>query len=970
MRRFGPLVLSIVTLAVPAHGRHDVSLCGTTRETPQETLFLHRQSLRARASNLQPRSASPATGNRDIGNIAIIEDSDGVVARQNDFNLDLKTLLFTPTTPNAARYRYSVSDQGYDAAAATAGTPLAALDDDDSRQFTLPFAFPFFGATYTQIFVNSDGNLTFTSADSASSGRSLGRVTAGPPRISPLFDDLDPALTSGGVRILAGAARVVVSWVAVPEWSASGIGARQTFQVKLYPDGRIEFSYSGIRATSAVVGIAPGNLKGATAIADFRNDPSSDYSAAIVERFGNSLEVDVVTAAQKFYQTHEDSYDYLVIYNNMDIPALTGGVVAYETTVRSNGSGYGVDPGDTGQQYGSPSRLQSVLNVGRLSQYPTDPNSLVPARAAQGDTPLTVVAHEAGHLFLAFASIGDPNDPTARPMLGYQNAHWSFAFNSEASLLEGERIADRGPGVSPRFLTTDTVQGYAPLDQYLMGFRPPVDVPDTFLVTGVPAFMTQWHPLRGVGLDGERQNISVENVIQAMGRRTPDSTVAQRRFRFAFIIVVAQGTEPTADDMAKVEAYRQQFEAFYAKASTSNASADTSLKRSMKLSLFPAAGVVSGAASTATLTVRTPPVADLTVQFQTVNGNAKLPSSVKIAAGAISVSFSFSGLRAGVEEVTAIPDNSAYETAVARIQVADGPLLKLVALSGDRQISNSTAPLPDPIVVSLTDINGLAYPGSRIVATPSTGGSVTPASAVTDSQGSASFRWTPGPQSANQLQLSVDTLPSVGLTIAAGRSVPVIAAIVNAASFVNGVAAGAFQAIQGANLAGGQSSAKVQLNGTALSVSYASDSQINFYVPQDAPLGIGTLTVTTPSGMQATTTVNVKSLGPGIFAGAVIHAGSTVSALTTAVQAGDYIEIYGTGLGPTHLVGGFEQTVLTPVVFIGAIPLQPVYSGLAAGVPGLYQINVRVPEGLAPGIELLLLSVGAAHSNEVSITVK
>jgi len=30
-------------------------------------------------------------------------------------------------------------------------------------------------------------------------------------------------------------------------------------------------------------------------------------------------------------------------------------------------------------------------------------------------------------------------------MLGTQLAHWAFTFNSEASLLEGNRIRDNGP---------------------------------------------------------------------------------------------------------------------------------------------------------------------------------------------------------------------------------------------------------------------------------------------------------------------------------------------------------------------------------------------------------------------------------------------------------------------------------------------------------------------------------------------
>src|ERR1039457_1124224 len=248
MRGFGPLALILVCLSAPVWARHDISVCGTTRETPNETLFLHRRAVRPRASRLlKPMAAVATAANRDIGNIAIIEDTDGVVERVNQFDLNNTTLTFTPSAPNAARYRYSVAQQDYDSGAAAQGTPLAALDDDDTRLVGLPFAFPFFGAAYNQVYVNSDGNLTFTAGDSASSDRSLGRMTAGLPRISPLFDDLDPSQTVGGVRVSADSTRVVVSWVNVPEYAQYGTGPLQTFQVRLYPDGSIQFSYAGIR---------------------------------------------------------------------------------------------------------------------------------------------------------------------------------------------------------------------------------------------------------------------------------------------------------------------------------------------------------------------------------------------------------------------------------------------------------------------------------------------------------------------------------------------------------------------------------------------------------------------------------------------------------------------------------------------------------------------------------------------------
>ena len=225
------------------------------------------------------------------------------------------------------------------AAPPTQGSPVVALGDDDSRQFTLPFAFPFYGATYRQVFLNSDGNLTFTAAEIASSSRSVGRMTGGPPRISPLFDDLDPSQSGGSVRFFADASHVVFSWVNVPEY---GPGAPQTFQVRLYVDGSIQFSYSGVNPTSAVVGIAPG-------ICPARHQrgflPQRRFGGILRGR-GGALRQHAGyryrrRLAQKFYETHEDAYDYLVIYNNMGIDAMPG-ALAYEATVRSSGTGYGV----------------------------------------------------------------------------------------------------------------------------------------------------------------------------------------------------------------------------------------------------------------------------------------------------------------------------------------------------------------------------------------------------------------------------------------------------------------------------------------------------------------------------------------------------------------------------------------------------------------------------------------------------
>src|ERR1017187_3544254 len=372
MRRLGFLSLAIAMMAAPVMARHDTTGCGTTGTTPAEVVFLHRQAERARAARLRPlAAAATASTNRDVGNVAIIENRDGVVDTLNQFDLDNATLTFTPAAGGTPGYRYAYSGLGYDGSAASQGSPVIALGDDDSRQFTLPFAFPFYGATYRQVFLNSDGNLTFTAAEFASTIRSVGRMTGGPPRIAPLFDDLDPSQPGGSVRFYADTSHVVITWVNVPEWVQSGIGTAQTFQVRLYVDGSIQFSYPGnalLSPSSAVVGIAPGSDQPGTTLVSFLDDVSAQYPAAVVEYFGSTPQIDIVTAAQKFYQNHEDAYDYLVIYNNMQIDAMTA-AVAYETTVRSSGTGYRVTPADYGPQYGSAARLRSVMNKGGAGHH-------------------------------------------------------------------------------------------------------------------------------------------------------------------------------------------------------------------------------------------------------------------------------------------------------------------------------------------------------------------------------------------------------------------------------------------------------------------------------------------------------------------------------------------------------------------------------------------------------------------------
>jgi uncharacterized protein (TIGR03437 family) len=1012
MQRFFSVLCLGALVAGFADSRQVIVTCGTYRDRIQEDLQLHRRMERVRRERLlRQQSAQPgaaaggvlpaATPRTDIGDIAIIEDGDGVVGQRDDFNLDNKTLTFTPSSGG-----YTVNNGGatYDTAAANAGTLVGGLGDDDSRQLQLPFTFPFFGANYRQVYLNSDGNLTFLGAESSSVDRSVGRFTGGPPRIAGLFADLDPTASRNGVYVLSSAGRVVVSWVSVPEFSETGTGPLHTFQIRLYPDGRIEFAYAGNDTkTVAVVGIAPGGSKGPTSIISFVNTPQGqEFTGAIAERFSGSVpELDIMAAIQKFYQNHEDAYDYVVLFNKLGI-ADSPGSIASERTARTHWTGNGDIPVDVGSWYGSAARLESVINMGPLSQYPNNLNASMPTRPE--DSPLSILAHEAGHLFLAFASIPDLSAPFGRPMLGGGGAHWSFNFNSDASLVEGNRIQDRGPGVSQRFLTTGSAKGYSPLDQYLMGFRAAEDVTpfhELFFVTGSPHANTEL-PRTGVSFNGERRDVFMEELIDAVGRRTPDHTMAQRRFRFAFILLVKAGEQMSDADQQKLNNFRTAFETYYRAASActncrfpgTQPTVDTTLRRALSLSIYPAAGVVENGTIPVTVSVKTPPESPLAVNLASLNGFAQVPPSVVIPAGAATATFELRGVRAGVEELIATPsDASAYETVHARVQVANaGTGLRLTLMSGGGQIATPNVALPQPVVVRVTDSNNIVYPGVRVTASVSAGGTVTPGFAVTDSTGMVSFHWTPGGGVSNQLTAAVDGT-TVQIAVAAlGRPAFPFAGVVNAASYTAEIGPGSFASIFGTNLWMGTDAdasgppwpttlagVRVLLDGAPAQLSAVRAGQINFIIPSDRTPGMMTVLVSTDVGDSGVVSVPVLPVAPAIFGdwvsgfGAIRVEGAGLWTDIDPARPGDYIEIYATGLGPVHAgPDGFQITDQPVRVFLGSQEITDVpFHGLVPGFNGgLYQINARIPEGTASGPIPLAIEIAGKRSNTFNVRIQ
>ncbi len=990
-------------LAAPVEARTARGICGTYPDLVQQDLAIHRRNPAAarrlsgpgrRLSTGSPAIAGSvrAAARPDEQGVAIIDSSDGVLVEPRAFDLDQKTVTFTPSDGTKS-YRFAVSDGSYDAGAQTAGTKVDGLGDDESRLLNLPFDFPFFGATYRQVYLNSDGNLTFGAADGDTGPRSIGRMTAGPPRIAPLFNDLD-ATQAGGLGVFVSpssdTSRFVVSWAAVPEFQEGGGGRQQTFQVRLFPDGRIEFAWSGTNpAGETVVGIAPGRLQGSASVVSFLGGSNQSYTAAVLEGFATVRDIDFVVAAQRFYENHDDAYDYLIIFNALGMEDSPSSL-ASTRVVRSEAAGTGVPIYDLGASYGSASRLKAIVHMAIPGDYPADLNAKLDRRPT--DTSVTVLAHELGHLWLAHLSTVDPADPTRFPMLGFQNAHWSFNFNSDASLLEGNAIEDAGPGATPRrFRTVRATEHYSALDQYIMGLRAPEDVEPfhtLFYVTG-SIYPNDFHPALGISFNGDRRDVSMQELIAVNGRRAPDQTVSQKRFRLGFALIVPAGASPAQADLDKINAFRSAIGPFFADASSGRAALDTDIVRSMRISLFPAAGVVRGSAATAAITLQQAPESPMDVTLQ-ANGFAGVPARVPVNAGAKSAGFVVQGLRAGVDELVATPSDSRYETVRANVQVLDSPAgLRLQTISGDRQVARGNTALAEPVVFRVVDRNLVPYPAVRVQATVSSGGRLAEAATTSDVFGFVRFNWTPAASPFNELKASVEGV-AASQTVVYAWSAPAFpaAGFVNAASFSREVAPGSIASLFGVNLALAPAfasrqplpeqlaGAQVFFNGKSVPLIYVSPLQINLIVPRDTPPGRLNVIVKNAVGESSQVEVDVTPFAPAIFddpaanVGAVLAAGEAVKTNVKPARPNGSVEIYATGLGPVHATDRGQETDQPVTVRIAGQTTEVSFAGLNGNFTGLYQVNAHVPAALAPGRYTVSLEVAGKRSNEVAIEVR
>lgn len=544
---------------------------GGPRGRLQEALALHqwanerRHNAQIRASveatsrgEDQPAITSPAPVAEDVGEIAVIQDTGDLILPQNVFDVRSTGLRFTRS---GSSYTLSKIDGAFRSAL---GTRLT-LQDDDAIQVNIPFSFPFYGAGRTVAFINSDGNITLEEEDKSSTERNLGRMVTGPPRIAPFFADLDPTTGSGRIFVNAAADQYTVTWCNVRGFDST---RAVTVQATLLPDGSVEMKFGdSTNVQESIVGISPGHTAD-IALVDLTGGSGSS-AGAIAERFAQATSIDTFAVAKKFYATHPDNYDQILLWSDQP---LIRDAFAYELNIANEVRGIGDTIYDTSRLAGSAGRLRSLVMMDWLGKYPEDPT----AKFLGENNTLSVLGQEVGHRWLAYVDFRDRTGTRSQALLGRDDQHWSFFLDSDASVMEGNDIEDLGGG---QFRTVDAVKRYSRLDQYIMGLIPPSSVGTFFYVESPNSPKVRGDaPQINVSFTGTRRDVLVDDIIAVNGQRIPSSADTSKTHRQAFIYIVSSGRSAEAAQLAKLDRIRTQWEAFFLQATDNRMTANTRLR--------------------------------------------------------------------------------------------------------------------------------------------------------------------------------------------------------------------------------------------------------------------------------------------------------------------------------------------------------------------------------------------------------
>ena len=165
-------------------------------------------------------------------------------------------------------------------------------------------------------------------------------------------------------------------------------------------------------------------------------------------------------------------------------------------------------------------------------------------------------------------------------------------------------------------------------------------------------------------------------------------------------------------------------------------------------------------------------------------------------------------------------------------------------------------------------------------------------------------------------------------------------------------------------------------------------TQINFRIPLEteagAELSAAEIVVESEGMMTAQAPVRMRDVSPAIFTldaadafrpGAVLNQDNSVNGPDNPASPGEILQIFAMGQGQELIAPGGEQpprTSVLPLVWFRTWSSEALASVLPEGLPGMWQINARVPEDadLPEGPSPIVVTADGVQSNMVSVWIQ
>jgi len=206
--------------------------------------------------------------------------------------------------------------------------------------------------------------------------------------------------------------------------------------------------------------------------------------------------------------------------------------------------------------------------------------------------------------------------------------------------------------------------------------------------------------------------------------------------------------------------------------------------------------------------------------------------------------------------------------------------------------------------------------------------------------------------------ITIDAGPAgsaqVAVTLLVGAAVPPsIHSVTSSANFSGPITAGSLATIIGQEFT---APVTVTVGNVPAQILFSNDRQINFLVPASLAGQTSTQIIVSNNGVaMAPFSVPLAVFSPGIFPGAILNQDNTVNSATNPAPGGTAVQIFGTGIASNGVVTArIEGQTYTPE-----------YAGIAPGLTGVQQVNVRIPAGLTASKYLLQICEGLSGSQPV-----